>query len=37
MTKTHLLLLLIISCIGLVACQNLQVRPTATVSIGHGL
>ncbi len=37
MIKAQALILICIFSVGLMACQNVQVRPTATVSVGTGL
>ena len=37
MTKIQPFILAIVCSLSLGACQNMQIRPTATVSVGAGL
>ncbi len=37
MIKAQALILICIFSVGLMACQSMHVRPTATVSVGTGL
>ncbi len=37
MIKLHAVIIVFLISFGLIACQNMQVRPTATVSVGAGL
>ena len=37
MTKLKAVIIICLISFGLIACQHMQVRPTATVSVGAGL